>query len=129
MARSIGFIPAASTLMSTCPGPAFGFGTSETRGWPPYSLTVTARIATSCGVDSPTSLTGRLLRDRKFVPPSPEDHGCAHEEHRRRNGRRVDDERRRAKRLRLQSLPGAPPSSYTYPIAHPLPRSLPPTLP
>src|SRR5258708_39292405 len=95
VARSIGFIPAASPLMSTCPGPASGFGTSETRGWPPYSLTVTARIATSCVVDSPTSLTGRLLRDRKFMPPSPEDHGCAHEEYRRRNGRRVDDEQLR----------------------------------
>jgi hypothetical protein len=41
--RSIGFIPAARTLISTCPGPGWGSGTSTRAGAAPYSETATAR--------------------------------------------------------------------------------------
>ena len=42
--RSIGLIPAAWILISTCPGPGCGSGMSVRAGAPPYSLTVTARM-------------------------------------------------------------------------------------
>src|SRR5918996_6604969 len=45
MRRSIGFMEAAWTLISSCPGPAFGLGSSVTTGLPPYSETATARIS------------------------------------------------------------------------------------
>src|ERR1700756_1900677 len=54
--RSMGFMPAARSLIRTCPGAGSGVGTSATVGVAPYSLTVTARIAFSlplvdCPVD------------------------------------------------------------------------------
>ena len=38
--RSIGFMPAARSLIRTCPGPGSGVGISATAGVAPYSVTV-----------------------------------------------------------------------------------------
>ena len=44
---SIGFIPAARSLIRTWPGPACGVGTSVKTGEPPYPVAITARIGTT----------------------------------------------------------------------------------
>src|SRR5580700_8842088 len=46
--RSIGLIPAAPTLINTCPGPGCGSSTSMSAGTAPYSFTAIARIMPSC---------------------------------------------------------------------------------
>src|SRR6266851_9988283 len=45
--RSMGFMPAARSLIRICRAPGSGVGISATAGVPPYSLTVTARIVFS----------------------------------------------------------------------------------
>src|SRR4029077_17444451 len=45
--RSNGLMPAASTLINTCPGPGCGSGTSMSAGTAPYSFTAIARIVPS----------------------------------------------------------------------------------
>src|SRR5258706_16402596 len=51
-ARSIGFMPAARSLIRTCPGPGSGVGISATAGVAPYSVTVTARIVFSLPLEA-----------------------------------------------------------------------------